>query len=229
MPDTAPKPARRKRRWPIALLALALLAGVAALLLHHYSRPDRLTALLVGQARSQLGLELSVGERPGYSLRPHLQAVLPQLQLKANGQVLLSAQALGATVPWHTLWADRYEIERIELIRPLLDLDVLREWLASRPTSDAATPDVRFALHVEDATLMSAGKPLAEGVNLRFSNGDDLSAWLAKFDAAGSTSLLPPLTGSADAAAIQFGDTRLEDVHVEVRDDAPPAPAAEQR
>jgi hypothetical protein len=229
MADTAPKPARRRGRWPIALLALALFSGVAALLLHHYSRPDKLTALLVGQAHSQLGLELSFGERPGYSLRPHLQAVLPQPQLKANGQVLLSAQALSATVPWRTLWADRYEIEHIEVIHPLLDLDVLREWLASRPASEAAMPDVRFALHVEDATLLSAGKPLAEGVNLQFSSGDDLSAWLAKFDAAGSAPLLPPLTGSADAAAIQFGDTRLEDVHIELRDDDSPARAAEQR
>ena len=223
MAETAAKRPRR-RRWLIALLALLVIAGVVAAMLHRYSRPERITALLVEQARDQLGLELSLGGKAGYALSPRLEAVLPQPELKVQGKLLLRAVSLGASVPWHTLWSDRYEIERVELVQPQLDLDVLRSWLASRPTSSAATPDVRFVLRIADGTIVSSGKPIAKGVDVQLGNSNDLAAWLATFETkAGATTLLPPLGGKVEAAALQLGDTRLEGVRIELRDDAPAA------
>ena len=224
MADTATRPPRRRRRWLIALLVLLVGAGVVAVLAHRYSRPERITALLVEQARSQFGLELTLGGAAGYALRPRLEALLPQPQVKVQGKLLLSAASLGASVPWHSLWGERYEIERIELVQPRLDLGVLRSWLESRPPSSAATPDLRFRLRITDGTITSAGQPIAEGVDLQLANSDDLAAWLAAFDAKrGTAPLLPPLGGEIKAAALQYGDTRLQGVRIELRDDAPAA------
>lgn len=220
--------AKHSRRRLFALLALPLLGGVAAFALRHYTRPDELTALLVEQARSALGADLTTEGAASFSFVPTLSVTVPHPVLKARGAniTLMSADALLAVVPWHTLWADRYDIERIELVKPNVDLDALRTWLAARPASGAAPPDVRFALHVEGGTITSAGKPVAQGVNMELASGGDLAAWLATIGSAAVTPLIPPLDGSADAAALQIGDTRLEGVHIEVQgDDATPKPS----
>lgn len=218
MPEPGDKPAPRRRRWRIALIALVLLGGAVALALRHYTRPDQLTALLVTQAQRVLGADFAIDGTAGFGFVPHLSVVLPHPSLKAHGAgtVMLRADTLRAVVPWHSLWTSHYDIERIELVKPTLDLDALNTWLAARPPTGTAPPDVRFALRVEDGTLIWAGKPVAQGLNITFVNSGDLAAWLANI---GSPSMLPPLTGSADAATLQFGDTRLDDVHVEVRDD----------
>jgi hypothetical protein len=224
----APQARRHRRRWPrprfVVLLALLLLGGIGALLLHHYTRPDKLTALLVEQARSQLGLRLSLADRAGFGLLPRLRVLLPKASLKsADDGIVLDAESIGVVVPWHTLWGERVDIERIEIEKPRLDLDALSHWLAARPAGGAA-PDVRFALRVRDGTLLAAGKPLAEGLNLDFANAGDLAAWLARVRETDAPSL-PPLTGSAEAARLQIGDTHVEGLRIELRDEtAVPAP-----
>jgi len=210
----------RRRRWPRVLFALLLLGAVGAFVVHHYTRPKRLTTLLIDEVREQLGAELTLGGDAGYVLVPGLRAELPQPVLEAPSGVLLRADALRAAVPWHTLWGDTVEIERIELVRPVLDLDALRAWLAARPQSNSAPPDVRFAIRVEHGSVIAAGKPIAEDVTLELANSADLAAWLAHFDPQSLQGLLPPATGTFDAKAVQIGGTRLEGVHVEIRDDA---------
>lgn len=218
--NPAPKARPRRRRWPYVLLALALLAGIGALVLRHYTRPDKLTALLIEQAHSQLGLKLSLADSAGFGLLPRLRVLLPKSSLEADaGDVLLDAGSIGVVVPWHTLWGERVDIERIEIEKPRLDLDALSRWLAARPSGGAA-PDVRFAVQVRNGTLLASGKPLAEGLNLEFANAGDLAAWLGRMREANSA-LLPPLSGSAEAASVQIGDTRVEGLRVELRDDAP--------
>jgi uncharacterized protein involved in outer membrane biogenesis len=218
MTEQETRPARR-RRWPRVLLALVLVGLASAWILHHYTRPRRLTALLVAQVHDQLGIDLSLGGDAGYTLVPGLRAELPKPQLEAQGSVLLRADALRAAVPWRTLWADSYEIERLELVRPVFDLDALRAWLAARPASSAASPDIRFALRIEHGTVIAAGKPIADDITMDLANRADLVAWLAHFDPQSTAALLPPVTGSFDAKAIRIGDTQLEGVHVEIRDD----------
>lgn len=208
----------RRRRWPYVLLALALLAGIGALVLRHYTRPDKLSALLIEQAQSQLGLKLSLRDRAGFGLLPRLRVLLPKPVLEAaGGGVLLDADSIGVVVPWRTAWGERVDIEGIEVEKPRLDLDALARWLAARPPG-GATPDVRFAIRVRDGTLLASGKPLAEGLNLQFANAGDLAAWLAQVRAADSA-LLPPLAGSAEAATVHIGTTRIEGLRVDVQDD----------
>lgn len=227
MPEPRAQRLRRRSRWPFVLLALALLGGAAALALRHYTRPQQLTSALIGQTRSLLGADLSLGGEARYGFWPKLHVVLPQPALRAPGagSAFLRADRLEAALPWRTLWADRYEIERIDLVRPTLDLDALSAWLAARPPSNSAAPDIRFALHVDDATLVAGGQPVAQGVNLDFASRGDLAAWFAQIGPQ-MTPLLPPLSGSAKASSLQIGDTRLEGVHIELRDDAvqPPTP-----
>ncbi|NCT67964.1 MAG: hypothetical protein GXC76_10025 [Rhodanobacteraceae bacterium] len=226
MPEAPPRP--RRRRWPYLLLALALLAGGAALLLRHYTRPDALSALLVTQTRSLLGAELSLGAGAHYGFVPKLRAVLPRPALRASATTppFVTADALEAVLPWRNLWSDRYEIERIDLLRPRLDLDALDAWLATLPPAHAAPPDVRFALRIEDGQILHGGQPLARGVNLRFASAGDLAAWLAQWRTRpDTTTLLPPLAGHAEAAEVRIDEVRLEGVQVEMRDgDAPPEP-----
>lgn len=223
MPE-APSP-RRRRRWPYALLALALLGGAAALALRHYTRPAALNALLVAQARGLFGAELSIGADARYGFVPKLRVAWPQPTLRAPGAAapFLSADTLEAVLPWRTLWSGHYDIERLELTRPVLDLDALSAWLATLPPSQAAAPDVRFALRIDDGQIRQGGQPLARGVNLRFASAGDLAAWLAQWRARPEAApLLPPLAGSAAAAEVRIGEVRLEGVQVEVRDgDAP--------
>ena len=225
MPEEAQHGGRR-RRWLFALTLLALFGLAAAWALHHYSRPQRLTALLVAQTHSLLGLDLTLDGEAGFGWWPKLHLLLPQPTLQAPGAAaaLLRADALEAVLPWRTLWSDRLQIERIDLRRPRLDADALAAWLAARPASKAAPPDVRMALHIDDASVFSRGKPVAQGVQIAFANSADLAAWLARLGA-GALPLLPPLAGHAEAASLQIGGTRLDGVQVEIRDDAPATPA----
>lgn len=216
-----PASGRRRRRWLVALLALAALLFVAAIVVHRYSRPQRLADLLVEQVRAQLGAELELGGEAGFQLTPRLRAVLPRPRLVADGRVILQADAIAASVPWRTLWADHLEVEQVELQRPQLDLDALRAWLASRPASGAAAPDVRLALRIVDGEVVAQRKSVAQGIQADFSNHADLVAWLAALRRDGeATMLLPPASGSASAESLQFGQTRLEGVRIELRDDA---------
>ena len=213
--------AKRKRRWPIALAVIAALVAVAAFVARHYTRPEALTAFLIGNAQSQLGAVLAVGGTGRFGFVPDLHLVLanPSLAPIERGAPFLSARNADVVVPWSTLWSGHYEIRRIELASPRLDLDALDAWLAARPA--AKTPDIRFALHAADATVVAGGKTIASGVELEFASAGDLGDWLDKrATAPGSTTLLPPIAGTAKAAVIEIGGARLEGVSVETRDDA---------
>ena len=222
MADQAGPQARRRRRWPIAVLALGVLVvGAVAFAAWHYTRTDKLTALLVDKTRDLLGADLVLGGTAHFGFVPRLHLILPHPVLKATGAkvAFATADSLETSVPWHTLWSDRYDIERIDLAKPVLDLDALRAWSAAQPPA-RAVPEVNFVLHVADGTILGGGQPVAQGVNLEFASAGDIAAWFTRIEAQPSTwPLLPPLTGSAAASAVQIGVTRLEGVQVEVRDD----------
>jgi hypothetical protein len=222
MPTT--KPRKPRRRWRIVLAFLLILVVAVVLALRHYSRAEQLTALIVDQARGALGAELSVGGAAHYDFWPTLHLVLPAPSLKSPDEVaFVKADSLEVIVPWHILWADRYDIQRIDVIRPVLDLDALSAWLATRPASTTPLPDVRFSLHLVDGKATASGKVIAQGLNMDFVNSGDVAAWLARVLAQPDAgALVPPLNGSADAAILQIGTTRLEGVHLDVRDDATP-------
>jgi uncharacterized protein involved in outer membrane biogenesis len=227
MPESQAKRPRRVRRWRIALLAFVLLVGVGALALRWFMRTEHLTAMLVEQTRSALGADLALDGRAHYDLWPKLHLVLPRPSLKTStsntstAAALVAADSLEVVVPWRILWADRYDIERIDLIKPTLDLDTLSAWLGARPPSASAPPTVNFSLRIDDGTITASGKPVAQGVNLEFASAGDVVAWLTQIRAqANAGALIPPLNGSADASILQVGTARLEGVHVDVHDDS---------
>ena len=220
---TDEKTTRPRRRWLFLLLALVVLGGLLALALRHYTQPEKLTALLIGQAHDLLGADLSIHGAAGFSFAPKLRVTLPQPSLQGAGAraAWLHADALHAVVPWRTLWSGTHEIERIDLVKPVLDLDAFSAWLAAQPATTTPPPDLRFSLHVEDGTITAAGTAIAQHLNMDFKSTDNVAAWLARIGAEPAGLLLPPLGGSADASSVRIGDTLLEGVHVEISDDNP--------
>lgn len=216
MPEAA-APFPRRRRWRALLVLLALIASTA-LAVRHVLHPRNLTAMLADRVRSALGAELHLGGEAGYAFLPSLRAVLPKPALVVAGTTLVRADALRVAVPWRTLWSDRVDIERVELVRPVLDLDALRTWLAQRPASSAPPPDVRVSIRIEDGTLLQGGRPVAEGVTLDLASRADVAAWLAHWNGAPET-LLPPVSGSAEARELRIGGVHVEGLRIDVHDD----------
>lgn len=226
-PSSAPMPeTRRRRRWPIVLALVAALAIAGFIAARHYMRPETLTAILIANARSQLGAELAVGAPGRFGFVPDLHLVLPKPSLgQASQPPFLRAESADIVVPWSILWSDRYEIRRIDLVSPELDLDALNAWLSTRPAGKA--PDVRFTLRATDATLVAGGKPVASGVELEFASTGDLAAWLDEQKNA-TGPLLPPIAGTAKADSIEIGGTKLEGVRIETHEDEAASPPPEK-
>ena len=215
MPEAVAR-APRRRRWRV-LLAVSALVAIAAIAAHHWLHPHAITTLLVERVHSDLGAQLRLDGDGRYAFLPALSAVLPKPVLAGTDATIARADAVRAIVPWRTLWSDRIEIERIELVRPVVDLDALHAWLARRPVAASPLPDVRLTIHVEDGTLLHDGKAVAEGVTLDLANSADIAAWLARWNGAPDT-LLPPVTGSAGVRTLQVGDVRVEGLRIDVRD-----------
>ena len=219
----SPATGRRRRRWPYLLLVLGVLGLVAAFALHRWSRPQRLADLLVSQVRQQLGAELVLGGAAGFELTPRLQALLPQPQLVAGGRTLLRADAIAASVPWRTLWAITTRSSGSNCSARC------STWMPCAPGSQRAHPPMPRARRAIRAArrrrrIIASGKPLADGLDIDFANSGDLAAWFAALDRDSSgIAPLPPGRGSASAASLQIGETRLEGVRIELRDDEAPA------
>lgn len=231
MPERAASQPRRRRRWIIALVVLLAILVAGTLLLRHFTRPQTLSALLVGKSRDLIGADLALHGSARFEFLPNLHVVLPHPTLAKMGspEVFLRLDSLEAVVPWHNMWSDRYDIERIDLVRPVLDLDALQRWLDAQPATNPATPDVRFSLRVTDGSIIRGGKPLAQGLNMQLASAGDVRAWLERFRAdPATTSLLPPIAGNADASVLRFGGTRLEGVQIRISDDEPASEPAQQ-
>ena len=213
---------KRSRRRLIALAIVVVLFAIAALVLRDFTQPEKLTAFLIDKAKSELGAELTLGTTGKFAFTPKLNLVLakPNLKELQGGRVFLSADSAEVVVPWSTLWSDRYDIERIDLVKPQLDLDALSAWIAAQPPSPNP-PDIRFALHAKDATIVSGGKTVASGVALDLASAGDLIAWSRKWR---ESSLTPPLDGTIEAETLDVGGARLEGVRIESRENAPGKP-----
>lgn len=207
----------------LALAACVLAAGAFAI--WYGTRPETLTAFLVGQARSRLGISLALDGTARFGFVPALHLVLPRPTLgdSANATPFLRAETADVVVPWSVLWSDRIEIRSVDLAEPTLDLDALDRWLAARPSS-GALPDVRFAIRAKGARIVAGAKTIASDVDLDLASAGDLSAWLGRRATNPATApLLPPLGGTLRAASIEIEGTRIEGVRIETSDEATPA------
>jgi len=217
MPETT-RPVARRRWRRVAVVSIAL-AVIAVAGVRHLLDPRAVTTMVANRVRASLGAELRLGGDAAYDFMPGLGAVLPGPALVVAGSTPLRADALRVRLPWRTLWQDRIEIERLHLVRPVLDLDALQAWRSTRPATTAPMPDVRFAVRVEDGTLVRGGIPIAEGVTLELANSDDLAAWLARWNGTPGT-LLPPLDGHVEVRSLRGDGIEVDGVRVDVRDDA---------
>jgi len=214
---------RRRRRWRGALLVLILIVAGGAVAIHLLLQPERVSALLVDKARAA-GLELQLAGGAHYRYTPHIVAVLPALRLRTSaGDELLRAQALRVQVPWRTLWSQPLTLDELGIEQPVLDLAVLRAWLATRPSDAAPMPDLRLQLHVSDGRIVDGTQAVASGIDARLRNSADLAAWLAQWASPPALpQLLPPISGSLRAGSLDVGDTHVEDLRIEASEAAPP-------
>jgi len=213
----APRRAARRRRWPYVLLALSVLVVAAGIALYRWTRPQALADLLASQVRARFGLELTFDPASEIGLAPDPRARLRNLVVRDGGATILRAESFEASMPWATLWRDRIEIERIGIVRPVIDVAALRDWLASRPASDADAPDVRATLHVQDARVIDGERTLADGIDIDLANRGDLAAWLQRL-AHDSALPLPPAIGRIEADRVEYGETRVEGLRIELGD-----------
>jgi hypothetical protein len=206
------------RRRLAAVLAASALLVTGALVLRHFLRPQALTALLVAQARSRLGVELAIDGPARYGFWPRLHLDLPRVTLRtaAAATPIATAQRVEVVVPWSAAWRDVLAIERVRIVQPRLDLDALAAWQAARPAG--AAPAFSLHLVVSDGTLVRGEAVVAEGVVLDATAGAALSRWLAQ---PGDRDPLAPVDGTADVRRLRLGESEVEDLHVEIAGDPP--------
>lgn len=210
---------RKPRALKIAVVLLALFV-VAAVVVRHYAEPERVAALLIGETRARLGLDLAFASPARYSLWPRLRLELDDARFALPGEKdpLLALKRLDVSLPWSSLFDSRLVIEELDLTEPQLEITALQRWLSAG--EDAATnamPDLRLHLSIENATLLRDGKAIARDIDF---GGDvetqELQRWWDELvQAAPNASALPPLPGAAQIGTVELDGVRLDGVRIE--------------
>ena len=180
------------RRRKIALFVIAALILTAALLLRWLSRPEFVTATLLGQAGKALGLEITATGIGEYRLRGTPQLIVRQVTAREPGAKtpLLTAERIFIAVPWSTLRARGSDLtaNRLELDAPVLDMAAFQDWQAKRPPSDTPIPTLSrgigivrgqivgsdWKIEALDAEFpsLAAGQPLRMHLRGRYAGGE---------------------------------------------------------
>jgi len=150
----------RRRLW-VALLVAAVAIVLLALVLRALLQPERVTELALRQVGNALGLEITAAGIGEYRLRGTPTLVVRDMVARAPGVAtpVLTADRVLLSLPWSTLRARVSELDlaRIELDAPVLDLDALQAWRATRPPAETRIPTLRKGLQVTDGTLVAQG------------------------------------------------------------------------
>lgn len=148
---------RRGLAWILAGGLLLLLVVAATLML----QADRVARFALGQAGDALGLEITASGAAEYRLRDTPRLVVRDVVARAPGAAtpVLVADRVLVSLPWSTLRGRLQVLEftRIELDAPVLDLDAMQDWLATRPPGDGRVPTLREGIAVEDGTVVAEG------------------------------------------------------------------------
>lgn len=156
---------RRGLAWILAGGLLLLLVLAAMLLL----QADRVARFALAQAGDALGLEITAGGPAEYGLRGTPVLVVRDVVARAPGAEVpvLVADRVLVSLPWSTLRGRLQELDftRVELDAPVLNLDALQGWLATRPPGDGRVPTLREGIAVDDGTVVAGGWRL-ESVDL---------------------------------------------------------------
>jgi hypothetical protein len=154
----------RRFAWRIAgIVALLFLLVVGSLL--YVAQPQRATRLILDQLGRSLGLEItaSAGE---YQLRgtPTLSVRNVVAREPGAAKPLLRADRIFLSLPWSTIRARGSDltVEKIELDRPVIDMDALQHWLQQRPPGETRIPTLTRGLRIRDGSLVAAGWMLSD-------------------------------------------------------------------
>jgi hypothetical protein len=145
-------------------IAVLLLLVVAGLLLY-VAQPQRATRLVLAQLGRTLGLEItaSTGE---YQLRgtPTLSVRDVVAREPGAAKPLLRADRILLSLPWSTIRARGSDltVEKIELDRPVIDMDALQHWLRQRPPGETRIPTLTRGLRIRDGSIVAAGWSLGD-------------------------------------------------------------------
>lgn len=156
---------RRGLAWITAGLLLLLLVVAAILLL----QADRVARFALDQAGDALGLEITASGAAEYRVRGTPTLVVRDVVAHAPGATVpvLTADRVLLSMPWSTLRGRLQELDftRIELDAPVVNLDALQDWLATRPPGDGRVPTLREGIVAEDGTIVADGWRI-EGIDL---------------------------------------------------------------
>jgi hypothetical protein len=108
------------------------------------SRPEFVTAAILGQAGKALGLEITATGAGDYRLRGTPQLIVRQVTAREPGasMPLFTAERIFISVPWSTLRARGSDLtaNRLELDAPVLNVSAFQRWQAKRPPSETPIP-----------------------------------------------------------------------------------------
>lgn len=141
----------------LAALALLLLAGGA---LFWFSRPERLTPILLAVLAEHSGLQIEAQGPARIVYRPMLRLHLRGLQGNSSGAPVFAIEELDLALPWRTLLgADTIEIASLHLSGLHLHLPAARAWWDSHPPSagPVSWPRLLHGAIIEDSTIIDTG------------------------------------------------------------------------
>lgn len=158
--DTAPATSRpRKLAWVAGVIVLVLLLAFVSL--HFALQPRRVTRLILDRVGNVLGLEITASGVGEYRLRGTPTLVVRNVVARepGAGTPLLRAERIFLSLPWSTIRARGSDltVDRVELDRPIIDLDALQHWLDRRPPSKTRIPTLTDGLQVREGSINAAG------------------------------------------------------------------------
>lgn len=138
-----------------------LALGMAGLLvLAWLVQPDRLARFALDRVGGELGLEIRATGPASYHLRPTPVLHLGGIEARRPGadQALFSSGRVLLALPWSSLRGETADIARVEIDAPMVDLDALDAWLATRPpAAPQPLPVLRGGLGIRDGRVLGAG------------------------------------------------------------------------
>lgn len=159
----ARQPSRKHAWFALVLLAVLLLAGIA---LRYTMQPQHATRLVLDQVGRTLGLRITASGTAQYSLRGGPSLVIRDVVAQEPGAAipLLRADRIMLSLPWSTVRGlttgsagSTIVLHRVELDRPILDVDAFQHWLQRRPPGKTRSPQLTQGMRVTDGRVVAQG------------------------------------------------------------------------
>lgn len=167
----ARQPSRKLAWFALIVLIVLLLAGIA---LRYAMQPQHATRLVLDQVGRTLGLRITASGTSQYSLSGGPSLVVRGVIAQEPGAAtpLLRADRILLSLPWSTVRGlttgaagSTIKMHRVELDRPVVDVDALQHWLQTRPPGTKRYPVLTQGLQVNDGRVVARDWTL-DGVSI---------------------------------------------------------------